>query len=272
MKRLNKCLQGDFLAYWYECDGRYYRFEPAQVQSHKKEGVYDIFEILRENKIFTLTIKETEKCIFYEMISRKVGEDEMFVKDLDESMMRMNAFLKKDFDTYEIYDSEDEEFFVFKKDDTYYMPCRKSGLLDIVYKTIHPATLEKYNKKYSIPLNGHLCNLDTDASALKKSVIRLLTPDHKFELSRYNILKWAEKKTGDLLDIYVENRDGEKLHIQAILNEWKDIVTYKFEEFDLHNLTLDNYLIKVNKKMTARRKGSIADKCKMDGGFGWLVS
>ena len=272
MKRLNKCLGEDYFSYWYECENKHYKFEPTQIQSHRKAESYDVFEILRNNEIFTLSAKKTEKCIFYEMIKRKVGEEEMFVKDLEESTMRLATFLKKDFDTYEVYDNEDEEFFVFKKDNTYYMPCRKAGLLDVVYKTIHPATLEKYNKRYSMPLNGHLCNLDTDASTLKKTVIRLLSPDHKFELSRYNILKWAEKLSGDLLDIYVENRDGEKLHIQAILNEWKDIVTYKFEEFDLHNLTLDNYLIKVNKKMPIRRKGSIADKCKMDGGFGWLVS
>ena len=272
MKRLNKCLGGDYFNYWYECNGKYYQFLSSDVQSHKKQGLYDIFEILKGSHIFTLTVKETDKCLFYEMISRKVGEEEMFVKDLEESTMRMSAFLKKDFDTYEVYENEEEEFFVFKKDDTYYMPCRKSGLLDIIYKTIHPETLKKYTQLYSMPISGHLCNLETDSSLLKKSVIKLLTPDHKFELSRYNIVKWAEKLSGDLLDIYVENRDGEKLHIQAILNEWKDIITYKFEEFDLHNLTLDNYLIKIDKKVTKRKPGSIADKCKMDGGFGWLVS
>jgi hypothetical protein len=271
MKRLNKCLQGDFTAYWYECDARYYRFNSTQIQSHRREGVYDIYTIQKDGLEFTLTIKETEKCLFYEMVSRKVEEEHMFVKDLEESVMRMDKFLKKDFDTYEVYENEEEQFFVFKLNDTYYMPVRKVGLLDIVYKTIHPKTLNKYTQLYSMPLDGHLCSLSTDSSELKKSRIMLNSPDHKFDLSRYTVTKWAEKLTGDILNIYAETKYGEKIHVKAILNDWKDIVTYKFEEFDIHNLTMENYNIKINKKIRARKPGSISDKCKEDGGFGWLV-
>lgn len=271
MKRIIKIEANNIWDYIYNGEDFNIQFRADELDLSESEN--GVLKIIRDNYLYKLTLKETDKCLFYDIERELVEVKDMLVCDMPEGKMSKKNFYGRVYTFFRVYESEEEEFFVFGSyDETmkvkWFMPTRHDND-DIYYKLIPEETLEKYTMKVENRVTGILLDLSINKSLFEKpNSFSVKTPFKNINVTKREIFLWATRQLDNRRIDYIETDDNQTYRFETYKNDYFDFITYGVNK--MSDIDLTGYTFKIKRKRRKERKDGIVKSTAQEEGFGWL--
>lgn len=250
----------------YECDGEIVTVAEDEIKDSIKAEGYTLYTIDKgEELVYKLMVKFTDKCLFYEIKKEIKGEIKVGFLNLKTSQMDEKEFYNKDFKTFEVYESEEEEFFVLSTETEKFIPRTRTDL-NINYLKLTEENLSEYKLIYKSNINGKLAGLNIDEEVLKNKTITIIGRNLSLSFTKQNTQKLYTKQNSNITEIYVKDFNNEEYFITQNLNEYKMFVSVSRDIPE----NLKGFCKVVDKKIRKTNKEGISSTVKEGGAFGWL--